>query len=86
MSGGRVMNTAERLVLDALLDEIYERGTLSEAVIPLAEKMLESKRAEIERLRELLETGREIINPAPATLVSLWLEHVNAALAGKEEN
>ena len=59
-----MMNTAERRALDALLDEIYERGTLSEAVIPLAEKMLESKRAEIERLKKQIEDRDGALNEA----------------------
>ena len=50
----------------------------------LTSKVTEELETEIERLKALLETGREIVEQyAPG--FELWLEEVDAALAGKED-
>ena len=45
------MNADEHRALDDLLDHIYEHGTTGEGVTLLTEKLLDSKRADIDRQR-----------------------------------
>ena len=79
------MNADEHSALDDLLDHIYEHGTTGEGVTLLAEKLLDSKRAEIERLRALLSHWYEMWNDGIPNPDGDVLYDTGAALAGKED-